>query len=358
MVTKILNDFSESYEPSTLTAFQRYEILQPIIGEATELYFKALNQDRSEANDRELSVAFSDLFKSAAERSGHDNVEEVRRMFLAYNGLGMPGLMSPIPLDAGRVAKSFNGTWEMRHRFTDGGRTAYAEPRHNTVARSHIYYDLYNKEENRLRQLTVMWTKENHYPRAKQLARDLPDREEAEESFLITALVDIRLRQIDPWTVEYTDDGMVYGNHGEYINGVRCISTAYMMRFGASESLLGVPDTRMVLPDGTEQPVSGMFILLNVLGGGPSALSFPMAGLPEMNGDLPTFDTVDSYMKVNSDRPLIGGFEPIGSYFERLRDPSAALRNFESQSQRFKSESIHGFHPESLETLESFKREY
>ncbi|SNR77630.1 hypothetical protein [Puniceibacterium sediminis] len=358
MVTKILNNFSEPYKPSDLTAYQRYDILQPIIGEASELFYKCISHDRTPELDAEMEGAFTNLFQKAAARSGHGNVEEIRRSFLAFSGLGLPGLMSPIPLDASRVAQSFNGTWELRHRFTDGGRTGYAEPRHNTVARSQIYYDLYDKDKNRLRQLTVMWTKENHYPREKQLLRDMPGRQDEEETFLLASLVDIRLRQLDPWTVEYTDDGMVYGNHGDYLNGVRCVSTAYMMRFGASESLIGVPETRMVLPDGTQQPVSGMFILLNVLGGGPSALSFPMSGLPEMNGDLPTFDTVDSYMKVNSDRPLIGGFEPIDKYFERLRDPLGAVKGLQERSERFGAESVHGFHPQSLDSLEDYKRDY
>ena len=360
-MVKFLSDFSGPYEPSNLNACQRYEVLTPIIGEATETYMDFLRfmadpdaPDRSDDIDKKLG----ELFQNAADRNGEMSVEEVRRAFVAFTGMGLPGLMTPIPLHAGRVAKSFNGTWEMRHRFTDGGRTPYANELHNTTARSHIYYDLYDETNNRLRQLTTMWTLENHYPRKEACARDMAGRSSEEQTFLLSALIEIEMKQIDPWTVEYTDDGWIYGNHGEFMNGVHYRSKAYMMRFGASESLIGVPVTNLVLPDGTEAPARGMFVLLNVLGGGPTALSFPMSGVPRTAGDLPTLDTVDNYTKVNSDRPLIGGFEPIEVYFERMRDPDSFVRQAADASDRFGAESKHCFYPQAKDSLHKFRRKY
>ncbi|QFT32227.1 hypothetical protein FIV00_17180 [Labrenzia sp. THAF82] len=357
MVDRIINDFKEPFEPTDMTAYEKYKVLQPILGEATNTYFKYLDEPRTESGDREIRQTLTRLFTQAAKENGL-TTEQVRRMFMAYNSLGMPGLLAPIPLSASRVAKSFNGTWEMRHRFTNGGRTPFARNSHNTTARSQIYYDLIDPKENRLRQLTTMWTEENHYEREKLIARDMPGRSAEEQSFLLSALVDIQLTQLDEWTVRYDDRGMVFGNYGPYINGIECVSTAFMMRFGASETLIGIPDTRMILPDGSEQPVVGMFVLLNVMGGAPTALSFPMAGLPELADDLPTFDTVDSYNKMNSDKPLVGGFEPIDVYFNRLRDPVAHLRSVEETTSRFGAGMTHAFYPPSVSRLRDYQRDY
>ncbi|HYG47062.1 MAG TPA: hypothetical protein VD846_03885 [Allosphingosinicella sp.] len=357
MVSKLLVNFDEPYEPSDLTAYERYEVLLPILTEASRTYMRFFSEPEEKQRDIEISQTLAGLFEQAASTSGKMSSAEVRRTFMSFNSNGLPGLLTPIPLNANSCAVSFNGTWEMRHRFTNGGRTEFAGTRHNTSARSHIYYDLLDPEDNVLQQLTVMWTEENHYPREVAIERFMADRAEEEQTFLLASLTKIKLSQVDPWTVEYTDEGEVIGNHGEFLNGVKYRSRAVMMRFGASECLIGVPDTRIVLPDGTEQPAVGMFLLVNVLGGGPAALSFPMSGLPPMADDGRTYDTVDTYIKINSDRPLIGGFEPIASYFSRLRDPEGFMSSIRAKADRAGSQP-HGFHPQSRGTLHDYKRDY
>lgn len=130
-----------------------------------------------------------------------------------------------------------------------------------------------------------------------------------------------------------------------------------MMRFGSSESLLGVPDTRIVLPDGREQPATGLFLLVNSYGAGPSAFGWIMSGLPPMYGDIRTYDTVDTYIKQNSDRPLIGGFETLESYYHRLRDPEAYVRWTRETAERYGGPG-HGFYPITLDALRRYRRDY
>lgn len=356
MVATIVNDLSSKFEPSNLTAFERYQILAPILTKATNAYMRLFTQRPTASRNTRVRASLNKLFADAA-RNTPMSEEEVRRSFQGFTTLGMAGLMSPIPLSAKKVARSFQGTWEMRHRFTNGGRTPSSGPGGHTNARSTMYYDLTDAEKCQVTQLTVMWTEENHYPREEAVKRFLADRPESDQTFLLASLAKIQLNQIDDYTVEFTDDAEIIGNHGDYQNRPRVKNRTIMMRFGGSESLLGVPDTRFVHPDGREEPVTGTFLLMNAHGAGPSAFSWIMSGLPPMFGDQRSMDTVDTYLKMSEDKPLVAGWEPIESYYNRLRDPNVFASNAAQLSARSQAPQ-HGFHPESIDRLRTYKRDY
>lgn len=356
MVASIVNDLSAPFQPSNLTAYERYQVLAPILSQATRTYLSIFQQQRTAARSAEVRSSLDRMFAEASQDTPM-STEEVRRAFQGFTTLGMAGLMSPIPLDARRVAKSFQGTWEMRHRFTNGGRTPSSGERGHTNARSTMYYDLIDAEKSEVVQLTVLWTEENHYPREEAVKRFFAGRSESDQTFLLASLARIKLNQIDDYTVEYLDDAEIIGNFGDYQNVPRMRNRAIMMRFGGSESLLGVPDTRLVRSDGGEEPVTGMFLLLNSYGCGPAAFSWIMSGLPPMHGDERSLDTVDTYIKQNDDKPLVGGWEPLESYFNRLRDPGGFANRARSIAQQ-QGSPPHGFQPESLEALRRFRRNY
>lgn len=354
----ITNDLSQPFQPSDLTAFERYEAIQPILGEATAQYLRLIREEASPDRDADVATRLNKLFEQAAQGTKM-STEEARRAFQGYNTMGMSGLMAPIPLSAALCAETFEGTWELRHRFTNGGRTPHAGLGGDTNARSNMYYDVTNYDTNEVDQLTVMWTEENHYIREEAVKAFFANRDVSEQTFLIAALNRIKLNQIDEYTVEYLDEGEYIGNYSDFQNGGKAKSRALMMRFGGSESLLGIPETKVILDDGSEQPVTGTFLLLNSTGCGPTAFSWIMSGLPPMHGDeMRSFDTVDTYIKQNADKPLIGGFETLETYFNRLRNPGQFAETAVEMSRKNRGNEIHGFYPLSLETLRRYRRDY
>ncbi len=344
----ILNDLSKKFEPSDKSAYERYEVIAPILTEATEQYMRLYNEFESEERNREIRSRLDDCFGKAARQHNLEK-EEVCRCFQAFCSQGMPGLMSPIPFDARRVAKSFQGTWQLRARYTNGGKTPYCAPNHTTNARSSIYYE--STGESDLTMMATMWVEENYYPREGDLQRCFGSGS-SNNAFFLVSLLKVKLTQLDEYTVDYRDEGEVIGNYGDFEKGVRVKSRALMMRFGASESLLGVPEQSMITEDGQEIPAQGMFQLLNVTGCGPRTLSFVMSGLPPMFGDENrTHDTVDTYLKEGEDQPLIGGWETLEDYYRRLRDMHMSAADAKACGRS------HGFYPRDCDVLRHYQRD-
>jgi hypothetical protein len=342
---------SKAFKPSSLCAYERFEALMPMLSEASEAYFRLCSEAPSKQRDDEVKATLDDCFARVAGRS-EMSVEEVNRAFHGFMALGMPGLMCPVPLNAERIADTFIGRWELHSRFTNGGNTPHARDNARTRARSHIYYERTGDDPTALKALITMWTAENHYPREEALKRYFASSDDTEaETFFIAALIDIRLRQVDDYTLEYTDDGEVIGNFGDFLRPTQVRSHVTMMRFESAEATIGIPETNVVI-EGREQPAPPtMFVVLGVHGA-PRTLAFPMSGLPPLRGDMRSMDTVDTYMKVGDQQPLVAGWEPIESYYKRLRDPIAFA---DSMRERAGDDGVvHGFHPDSMSVLQSF----
>jgi hypothetical protein len=58
--------------------------------------------------------------------------------------------------------------------------------------------------------------------------------------------------------------------------------------------------------------------------GDPGIIKYKMWGVPATDTTPATLDTVDTYALMSSRRPLVGGWEPITDYFERITGSGGA----------------------------------
>jgi hypothetical protein len=342
----IKNDLDGKYKPSSLTAYERYEALIPILSEASEAYVRFFSERPSEKRDTEINSRLTSLFDKVSSNSSM-GTEEVRRAFQGYTARGISGLMTPTPIAAEELMLRSRGTWELTSRVTNGGQTQYARPENKaTRARSKLYYEMASATE--MKELVTMWNEENHYPREESLKRGKLN---ADDTFFIAAFSTSKFRQVDDYTVEYTSTGEFCGNHEHYRDPKKGTSRVLIMQFDGEPTFLSIPEAYALLPGGRTAPATGTFLLLNYYGGS-KARGFAMSGLPPMFGDTRTMDVYDNYVKVSDQQPLVGGWEPIESYYSRLRN---LPEYYEKMSQKSEGRrTVHGFYAEDRQTLKRY----
>jgi len=135
----ILIEPTEKYSPSSLTAYERYEALIPILSEASEAYLRLYSEQKSDKRDAEIGARLKALFEKVARNSAM-SLEEAKRAFLGYTAKGIAGLMTPTPIDAKRCVLDARGTWELSARYTNGGNSKHSRGGDfKTHARSNIW---------------------------------------------------------------------------------------------------------------------------------------------------------------------------------------------------------------------------
>jgi hypothetical protein len=342
----ILMESNEKFVPSSMTAYERFEALVPVLSEASESYLRLYSEQKSRRRDEEIKARLNALFEKVANNSAM-GAEEARRAFLGYTAKGFAGLMTPTPIDAKQCVLDARGTWELAARYTNGGRTSLARSEcSRTRARSSLYYETVSATE--MKELITMWNDENHYPRSEALAKHSCG---ADDTFFIAAFSDSKFRQVDDFTVEYSSTSELVGNHGHYLEPVKGVAKVLIMNIDGEATFMSVPETFGLMPDGRQVPVTGTFLLLNNRATA-AARTFTMSGLPPMFGDTRTMDVSDHYVKVSDQQPLVGGWEPIEAYYTRLRDLPAHTEKMQARNSR--GSTVHGFFAANRDALKHY----
>lgn len=312
---------SGGFEPSSLTAMERYQALTPILSKATQAYVGLFQGSASTTKVLEATKTKLDsMFASVASKSGM-SVEETRRAFFGFVLNGWTGLLTPIPISAEQTAQNMTGTWQLAERITNGGHTAASRSDTATTrARSMIYWQTVPGTKDELVELQIMWNEENHYPRDVALKRFFEGKASGTETFLIAALMRAKLKQVDAYTVEISNQGEIIGNYGHYRDPITFNGKFQIGSFDGFTSLLELQTEENVTAfhRGARVSTAGSFCTINVKAGFNS-LSYKMTGVPPMDGDTRTMDVVDNYTKISDQQPLIGGWEAPEDYYARVR---------------------------------------
>jgi len=285
----------------------RFDAIAPVFGRILQLqraaalaYAPAAQAfTLSAAADREIQEAVA----SAAKESGASE-DQIRTWVESFNSLGKPGLMSSIPLTAADCCANLNGTFDLLSRFSGGVEVA---------ARSRIYGDM-NPRRGTGTTLITMWTEENHFKAPASGATTI---------FLI-GLAEVKFTQNGPYEVIGTSRGRTFGNVPGYEKGVETRDEFVLVRKGHNETMLGVP--RRSEANGSD--TAARFLV--EVGGDPGIIKFKMWGVPATDQHPATLDTVDTYAIMNSRRPLVGGWETITDYFNRVTKSGAVGRTAKS----------------------------
>lgn len=297
-VTKIIS--SSSAGASTIEAAQtawngaeRFKAIAPAIGTIMNLLVQESGEyapvvaaaAMSSENRQQIDQAIA----SAASQSGA-TVAQITNWIDAFTSLGKPGLMSEIALEAEACAANLNGTWELTSRFSGGVETA---------ARSQIYADM-DPANGKGTQLITMTTEVNHFAPGSGTV------------FLI-GLAEVQFTQNGPYEVLGTSTGTTYGNIPGYQNGVKTTDSFRLVRKEQNETMLGYPVRTQ-----TNGSDSAARTLIEV-SGDPGTIKFKMWGSAANANHARTLDTVDTYKIMSNRTPLVGGWEPIKDYFERVK---------------------------------------
>jgi len=238
----------------------------------------------STAVQSQIDAAISD----AAKGSGATE-DQIRNWIDAFLSLGKGGLMAEIPLLAADCAANINGTWELTSRFSGGVETA---------ARGQMYYDMDPATASGKSLIT--------------LATELNFFEGTTTSIFFIGLADVHFTQNGPYEVIGNSVGTTFGNVAGYENGVKTTDVFRLVRRGQNETMVGRP-TR------TESNGSDTAARTLVeVGGDPGTIKYKMWGALATDKHPRTLDTVDTYANMSNRRPLIGGWEPISDYFDRV----------------------------------------
>jgi hypothetical protein len=283
---------------------ERYKAIVPALGTVMR-YLQEMEESmeyapapeevyyRPAAIQREIDKAVA----AAAEASGA-TVDQISNWIDAFASYGKPGLMADIPISASDCAASINGTWELMSRFSGGSEAA---------CRSQIYNDM-DPDTASGRQLNTMWTEVNFFE---------PDG----NTIFFISLCDIQFTQNGPYEVIGSSKGIIYGNFPGYEEGVRTTDVFRLVRRGQNESMLGYPQRTQA--GGSD---SAARTLVEV-GGDAGRIKYKMWGSRATREHPRTMDTVDTYHIMSNRRPLVGGWEPIGDYFERVAKQTSSRMN-------------------------------
>lgn len=272
---------------------ERFQAIAPAIGTVMNLLVMeqgeyapvieaaALSADARQELDEAISLA--------ASRSGA-TTEQITTWIDAFTSLGKPGLMADIPLSAADCVANLQGTWELTSRFSGGVQTA---------ARSEIYGDM-DPVNARGQTLITMLTEVNHFV------------DQPVTAFLV-GLADLQFTQNGPYEVIGTSVGVTYGNLPGYEAGLKTTDQFRLVRKGQTETMLGYP-----IRTATNGSDSAARTLVEV-SGDPGTIKYKLWGSLATSSHPRTVDTIDTYRNTSNLRPLIGGWEPIADYFERVK---------------------------------------
>lgn len=233
---------------------------------------------------RELDAAISD----AASKSGA-SVDQIVTWIDAFTSLGKPGLITDIPISAAECAANLNGSWELTSRYSGGVETA---------CRSEIYCDM-DPDTGRGLQLMTMLTEVNFFI-------DPPV-----TTFFI-GLNEYQFTQNGPYEVIGSSVGVTYGNVPGYEAGLKTTDQFRLVRRGQNETMLGYP----VRTESNGSDTAARTLV--EVSGDPGTIKYKMWGSAATEKHSRTVDTVDTYRNTSNRRPMIGGWEPIKEYFERV----------------------------------------
>ncbi|HKR23204.1 MAG TPA: hypothetical protein VJS17_11445, partial [Pyrinomonadaceae bacterium] len=230
-----------------------------------------------------------ELVASASKESGASE-QQILSWVEAFNSMGKPGLMTSIPLTAEECCANLNGTFEQISRFSGGAETA---------TRGRIYGDM-NPDKLTGHQLITMWTEENMF---KSSGRG---------TIFFMMLAELKFSQNGPYEVIVNSTATTYGNAPGYEKGLQTRDEFLLVRKGHNESMAGVP--RRSESNGSD--TAARFLV--EVGGDPGIIKYKMWGVPATDKHPATLDTVDTYQIMSSRRPLIGGWETLTDYFNRV----------------------------------------
>ena len=252
----------------------------------------------SAAANKEIQQAVASAAKVSGASEG-----QIRTWVESFNSLGKPGLMSNIPLTAAECAANMNGTFDLVSRFSGGVETA---------TRSRIYGDM-NPEKGTGTELITIWTEENQFPK-----------EPGNETIFLIGLAEVKFTQNGPYEVIGTSRGRTFGNVPGYEKGVETRDEFVLIRKGHNESMLGVPSRS----EANGSDTAARFLV--EVSGDLGVIKFKMWGVPATDKHPATLDTVNTYAIISSRRPLVGGWETITDYFNRVTQGATGGRTAKS----------------------------
>lgn len=287
----------------------RFNAIAPVFGRILQIQEEAAlasnapgavgSYTLSATANREIQEAVA----AAAEVSGASE-DQIRSWVDSFSSLGRPGLMSSIPISAAECCANLNGTFDLLSRFSGGV---------EVPARGRIYGDM-NPKKGTGTQLVTMWTEENHSPRGR-----------GNDTIFLICLIDLKFTQNGPYEVIGTSRGKVFGNAQGYEKGVETRDEFILVRKAHNEAMVGAPARSETSASDSGELFQNQARLVEV-SGDPGIIKYKMWGVPATDTHPATLDTVDTYAVMNTRRPLVGGWEPIRDYFNRVTRGAAGGR--------------------------------
>ena len=280
----------------------RFQAIAPVLGRVLELQQDvAMNYAPATEAFSLSATANKEIQKSVASAAKASGASEgqIRTWVESFNSLGKPGLMSSIPLSAAECTANMHGTFELVSRFSGGVETA---------TRSRIYGDM-NPEKGTGTELITIWTEENQFPKTR-----------GNDTIFLIGLAEVKFTQNGPYEVIGTSRGRTFGNIPGYEKGVETRDEFVLIRKGHNESMMGVPSRA----ESNGSDAAARFLV--EVSGDLGIIKFKMWGVPATDKHPATLDTVDTYAIISSRRPLVGGWETITDYFNRVTQGSTGGR--------------------------------
>lgn len=278
---------------SSWNGAERFQAIAPALGTVINLLVEAEGEYAPVVEAAALSVEarkeLDDAISFAASKSGA-STDQIITWIDAFTSLGKPGLMADIPISAADCAANLQGSWELTSRFSGGVETA---------ARSEMHYDM-DPVNARGKSLITMLTEVNFFV-------DPP------VTTFFTGFADVQFTQNGPFEVIGSSVGVTYGNVPGYEAGLRTTDQFRLVRRGQNETMLGYP----VRTESNGSDTAARTLV--EVGGDPGTIKYKMWGALATDSHPRTVDTVDTYRNISNRRPLIGGWEPIADYFERVK---------------------------------------
>jgi hypothetical protein len=265
---------------------ERYRAIEPAL--PTALRHDALYQGATlpQAAKAEVNSAVA----AAAKASGATEAQ-INYWLESYVQLGKPGLFSDLVVDEAECAAEVNGTWELTSRFSGGEEVA---------TRSRIYNDM-DPATASGKQLITMVTDVNLVEAG------------APSTIIFMGFADLKFKQNGPYEVVVTAQGLIYGNVPGYEDGLKTTDVFRLVRKGQNETMVGYPERTQ----SNDEAINVTRTLVEV-GGDPGTIKYKMWGVPATKNGPRTLDTIDTYALMGTRRPLVGGWEPIQDYFDRV----------------------------------------
>ena len=279
---------------SSWNGAERFQAIAPALGTVMNLLMEEDGEYAPVMEAAALSAAsrkeLDDAIAYAASKSGATS-DQIVTWIDAFTSLGKPGLMADIPLSAADCLANLHGSWELTSRFSGGVETA---------ARSEMYCDM-DPATGRGKQLLTMLTEVNFFV-------DPPV-----TSFFIS-LLDFQFTQNGPFEVIGNSAGTIYGNIPCYEAGLKTTDQFRLVRRGQNETMLGYP----IRTESNGSDTAARTLV--EVSGDPGTIKYKMWGAVATGSHPRTVDTVDTYRNTSNRRPLIGGWEPIQDYFDRVKN--------------------------------------